>query len=95
MALVKCKSALLSLESVPSGHNGHCRPLPSNPIQPLNLDLLEVWQGRDKQTNEKVAVKFEDSANVPHLSGSVAIHHRHKDSSGHALQLEHEQHVLK
>lgn len=36
----------------------------------------EVWQGRDKQTNEKVAVKFEDSA-------------------GHALQLEHEQHVLK
>lgn len=36
----------------------------------------EVWQGRDKQTNEKVAVKFEDS-------------------SGHALQLEHEQHVLK
>ncbi|CAE7412053.1 CKL8 [Symbiodinium sp. CCMP2592] len=36
----------------------------------------EVWQGRDKQTNEKVAVKFEDS-------------------SGHALQLEHEQAVLK
>ena len=62
--------------------------------QPWNL-VLEVWQGRDKQTNEKVAVKFEDSANVPHLSGSVAIHNLHKDSSGHALQLEHEQHVLK
>lgn len=63
MALVKCKSALLSLAK--------WTPLPSNPIQPL-----EVWQGRDKQTNEKVAVKFEvqmDCANVPNVSKCATL----------------------